>query len=152
MPVKIRRAELADLDQIVALSRELVAFHVKLDPRLAITPDAGVIAQCISDDNWRVFLAEDDTAIVGFIAGNIREMLPMFPEKYRGMISDAVVTARLRRRGIGEQLYRAMADWFRERGVSAVELSAAVANPISQVFWRKMGFNDYMLRMWGEVK
>jgi ribosomal protein S18 acetylase RimI-like enzyme len=157
MSVRIRRAKKSDLDQLVALWQELAEFHAALDPHLALAPDAASrwresVSQWLEDDNWRMLLAEEDDAAIGFVSASIREMPPVFAEKYHGVIADAIVTAARRRRGIGGQLYRAMADWFREGGVGVVELNAAVANPISQAFWRSVGFNDHMLRMRGEVK
>lgn len=150
--VQIRRAQPSDLDQLVALWQELADFHAALDSHLALAPDAAArwrqnAAEWLEDDNWRILLAEEGGVAVGYISASIREMPPVFVEKHHGMIADVIVTARCRRRGIGGQLYRAMTDWFCERGISVIELNIAAANPISQAFWRKMGFGDYMVRL-----
>ncbi len=157
MPLIIRRADLADLDRLVALWQELADLHAALDPVFALAPDAVAhyrenLARSLQGDTMRVMIAEEDGVVVGFIMGAVRELPPVYVEKRSGHISDALVTARCRRRGIGARLYRAMTDWFRERGASFVELSAAASNPGAVAFWRKMGFTDYMLRLRGELK
>lgn len=154
MSVTIRRAQLSDLDELTRLWKELVEFHVALDPRFALAEDAEKhwrtrLAQQIKDDNWRVLIADDMGAAVGFISGVVREMPPVVREKYEGFVEDAVVAGQARRGGIGEQLYRALCEWFQTRNVKTVGLSVAVANPAAQAFWRKMGFDDYMIRMRG---
>ncbi len=156
MPVTIRRAQRQDVDQMAVLWRELMDFHVALDPHLGLGRDAewhwrGSCLEWMQDDDWRVLVAEEDNHLIGFITGSLRDTAPILLEPRRGMVQDAVVTARSRRRGVGEALYRELAQWFRGRGVSVVELNAAAANPVSQAFWRKMGFGDYLLRLRTEL-
>ncbi len=156
MPVTVRRAERHDVDQMTLLWRELMDFHVALDPHLGLGHDAewhwrGSCLEWMEEDDWCVLVAEENHRLIGFITGSLRDTAPVLLEPRRGMVQDAVVTARSRRHGIGEQLYRELARWFRDRGVSVVELNAAAANPVSQAFWRKMGFGDYLLRLRTEL-
>ncbi len=156
MSVTIRRARREDVDRLTLLWRELMDFHVALDPHLGLGRDAewhwrGSCLEWMQDNDWCVLVAEEDNHLVGFMTGSIRETAAILPEPRRGMVQDAVVTARSRRYGIGEQLYRELAKWFRERGVAVVELNAAAANPVSQAFWHKMGFGDYLLRLRTEL-
>ena len=157
MRVTIRRATQNDCEPLMRLWKEISDYHAALDPIFALAPDAAKyyrenLARILDDENWRVLLADDEGDVVGFIAGATREMPPVFVTKRTGHVSDLLVTARCRRRGVGEQLYRAMTEWFHERGVTIVELSVAACNPTAVPFWRKMGFGDYMLRMRTEIK
>jgi len=152
MPVRIRRAQPADLDQLSTLWKELADFHAVLDPKFALASNAKErwrenMAPLLEDDNWGIFVAEDNSRLVGFISGVVRSTPDVFLERQHGHITDAFVTERLRRRGIGEQLYRALAEWFHKRGITVIELNVAVANSIAQAFWRKMGFKDWMTRL-----
>lgn len=151
MPVTIRRAQQSDIDSLVTLWQEIADYHAELDPRFALASDARTkyrehLTRLLGDDNWRVFIAEEDGNAIGFITGTVREN-PIFAQRWAGHISDAFVTARYRRRGVGEQLVRVIGDWFRERNVDYLELGAASFNPVAQSFWRKMGFEPYMIRM-----
>ena len=152
MPPRIRRAQPYDLDRLATLWKELADFHAALDPKFALAPDAEErwrenASRLLQDDNWCILLAEEDARVVGFIAGVIRNMPDVFLERRRGHITDLIVTAPLRCRGIGAQLYRALAQWFHERDITVIELNVAVANSIAQAFWRKMGFRDWMIRL-----
>ncbi len=157
MAVTIRRATLSDRDPVADLWLELYEYHLALDPREQLAPDAreqsrARFADLLADDNYCFFVAEEDGALVGFISGAVQLLPPIMLARVQGYIEDIVVTARCRRSGIGEQLYLAMKEWFRERGVQVMGLSVAPANPVSAGFWRKMGFRDVRIRMRGELK
>ena len=157
MTATIRRAQQSDLDQLVTLWQELAELHADLMPEFALVPsgDKSVrahLAELLRDDNERVFVAEENGALIGFINGAVRENPPVFAERYIGYIADAIVTVRSRRRGVGEQLVSTINAWFRERGIRIIHLTAATGNPIAQAFWRKMGFADYMTRMRNELR
>jgi len=157
MTVTIRRAQQSDLDQLLALWQELAELHADLVPEFALVPGGAQsvrahLAELLRDENERMFVAEESGALIGFINGAVRENPPVFAERYIGCIADAIVTARSRQRGVGEQLVNAINAWFRERGVRIIHLTAATGNPISQAFWRKMGFVEYMTRMRSELE
>jgi GNAT superfamily N-acetyltransferase len=157
MTVVIRRAQQSDLDQLVALWQELAELHADLVPEFALVPSGeqsvrAHLAKLLRDDNERVFVAEENGALIGFINGAVRENPPVFVERYIGYIEDVIVTARPRRHGVGEQLVHTINAWFHERGVCIIHLTAATGNPIAQTFWRKMGFSEYMTRMRRELE
>lgn len=157
MGVTIRRATIADLDTLTRLWKELADYHADLAPEFALVPQATTLfsnhlSDLVQDQDCCILLAEDEGTAVGFISGVIRENPPIFSERRVGHISNALITARLRRRGIGARLVSAMRDWFRERGVRYIDLGVAAANTLGIEFWHNMGFQDSMTRMRGEVK
>ncbi|MCL4487572.1 MAG: GNAT family N-acetyltransferase [Chloroflexi bacterium] len=157
MSTKITRAEPRDLSMIEPLWRELSQFHANLGPMFDLALDAAehwrpFMANCLEDPDWCVLLAQVDGLAAGFISGAVQSAPPVFRQDRYGLVSDAIVTARVRRQGIGTLLYQSLAQWFKEIRVTNVNLSAAVANPGAVAFWHKMGFADSMIRMWTEVK
>lgn len=153
----IRHARLSDLDQLAHLWRELADLHANLAPEFALTSNAEQLwrkhfATVIEDAQRCVLVAEQEGVLIGFINGSLQQNPPIFVEQYVGEIASAVVTAGYRRRGIGKQLYRELARWFRERGVSVIQLDAAAANPVARAFWQKMGFGDHLLRLRTELE
>ena len=50
------------------------------------------------------------------------------------------VTAAWRRRGVARGLFAAARSWLIAQGVSRIQLTVDAANPVSQGFWREMGF------------
>ncbi len=156
MAIQIRRAQQTDVAQLLSLWKELAEFHANLVPEFALVPGSeesmsNHYVELIAKETHRIFVADDSGTLIGFASGMVKENPPQFAVRQVGYIEDVVVTARLRRCGVGERLTRALIDWFRERDVHIVHLSAAAGNPVSQAFWRKMGFGDYMVRMRKEI-
>jgi len=152
MATTIRRAQLADLDQLAVLWKELADLYAAVDAKYALASNAQALWRegafhRLEDDNQRVLLAETDGVAVGFIVGVVREAPNVFLARYHGHITDIFVTGELRRRGIGRKLYQALAEWFRERDVAMIDLNVAAASPAAQAFWRNVGFTDWMLRL-----
>lgn len=77
----------------------------------------------------------------------IQEHPPVYKNTRYGYIQDIAVTKKHRRKNIGSMLFEQAVIWFKKKKVSRMELDAASANELSQSFWRKTGFRDYMIRM-----
>ncbi|MBI5028917.1 MAG: GNAT family N-acetyltransferase [Chloroflexi bacterium] len=156
MTIQIRRAQQADVMQLMPLWKELAEFHANLVPEFALAPGreksvSEHLVELIDKETHRIFVADDDGTLIGFASGMVREMPQQFSVYRIGYIEDVVVTARSRRCGVGKRLTNALIDWFRESGIHIVHMSAAKGNPVSQTFWHKMGFNDFMVRMRKEI-
>ncbi len=54
-------------------------------------------------------------------------------------------------KGLASELVRRMLDFFREKGLKAVQITVAVKNEKAQKFWGKLGFGDFTNRMWLEL-
>lgn len=149
----IRPAQKYDLERIGDLWVILMAFHAELDPRFAIPAQGRThyirhVNLALRDNNYRVFVAEEQGQIVGYIIGYIAENSPIFPQSNYGFIADLCVIRSERRQGIGESLVAEICQWFRQRGMTNVQLNVAHHNEISQSFWRKIGCRDYLDHMW----
>jgi ribosomal protein S18 acetylase RimI-like enzyme len=161
MSFVIRRPTKDDVAEMLRLWREMMDFHADWDDRFRPKPSpeaeqawAKYLRDDIWDsDRWCVLVAEEeDSKLVGQIAGGLREPAPVFePESY-GYITDIVVDPDARRRGIGRALFRALEDWFREQGATHLELRVLASNPASQAFWRAMGCSDYSDIMWYDLE
>ena len=98
-----------------------------------------------------IFLAEMDGRIVGQMIGLLRDEYAVFQPRQYGYVTDVAVDPAARRSGVGRALFKAVANWFRDRGVSHLRLMVAHNNPISQPFWRAMGCTDYMDVLWYDL-
>jgi len=148
---QIRPATRRDLEIIGDLWVELMDFHAGIDSRFRIPVNSRtgyirILHNALHDEHYRVLVAEWGGTIVGYIMGNIAENPPINPRF--GFIDDLCVTTVHRRAGIGARLVRALCQWFRERGLTSVQLNVAHLNPVSQAFWRKQGCADFLDRMW----
>ncbi|MGD8997834.1 MAG: GNAT family N-acetyltransferase [Anaerolineae bacterium] len=160
MDFVIRRATREDVPEMLRLWREMMDFHAQLEPRFRPKPSPdgeraweAYLQQDIWDsEDWGVFVAAEDGRLVGQIMGNLRSTVPVFePEDY-GYVTDIVVDPQARRRGVGKALFQALKSWFRERGVSHLQLQVAHNNAASRAFWRAVGCSDYMHTLWYDLE
>ncbi len=151
--VTVRRATPADRVALGRLWRELMDFHCRLDPdAFALADDAPSswldwLDTAMPDADRVVLVAETDEGIVGYTHGTVDERPPVYRDRHHGTICEICVTEGWRRRGVGSGLVAALLDWFRERGLTAVHVGAAACNPVSNAFWRRMGFEPYTVLM-----
>jgi len=145
----IREAQRRDSKAICALWQVLMDFHAARDSRFLFAPNAvrafeQHLIQTIRSRGARVYVAEAGGEIIGYVMGEIHTRKPIYPVGTYGFISDIVVHEAWRRCGVGRALAEALMGWFRRQGVTAMELFVAEANPISDAFWRALGFTGYL--------
>lgn len=153
-PFTIREARRQDVGAIVALWKEMMAFHEAYDARFRFAADApkdfqNHLTAILRSRSARVLVAQAGDRVIGYIMGEIQPRKPIYPAGKYAFISDICVTQEHRRSGVGRALVQNLMEWFRQQGVTAIELFVAEANPISLAFWQAMGFKDYlrMLRL-----
>ncbi len=152
MSITIRPAAAADLSAIQELWKEFMDFHQARDPFFTRLPEAHqdfglFMKRNLNKDDWLVLVAVDGHRVVGY--GSAAEMSypPIYQNPRYGYIQDVAVTHGYRGQGIGRQLFERMAAWFKERGISRMELEVAVTNELSQAFWQKMGFQPFTQKL-----
>jgi len=150
---QIRRAVPADRAALGGLWGELMDFHRGLDPNTFALADDALsrwlewLDMLMADENRVVLVAAAGADIVGYVHGTVDERPPVYRQRRHGTICEICVTEGWRRRGVGSRLVAALFDWFRERGLTAVHVGAAACNPVSNAFWRHMGFEPYTVLM-----
>lgn len=145
----VREARRTDIPDIVALWTEMMDFHSVYDHRFRFLPNAQRsveqhLAASLRSRGARIVVAEARGHVMGYTLGEIHERRPIYPVGIYGFVSDISVNAQWRRQGVGRAMVAALLAWFRECGVTAVELFAAERNPVSVEFWQSMGFADYL--------
>jgi ribosomal protein S18 acetylase RimI-like enzyme len=160
MQVSVRPATEADVSAIVNLWWEMMDFHARVEPRFhpIPQPDAKKILEkhlcddVLGKEDWCVLVAEIDGQVAGMMIGTLRDPYPVFKPERHGFVSDASVAPDARRSGVGQALFEALRTWFREKGVSHIQLEVSYNNPASRPFWRAMGCTDYMDIMWYDLE
>jgi len=160
MSLTVRRASECDIPAMLRLWREMMDWHAAVEPRFRPLPCPGgerawedhLRRDIWENQDWCVFVAEMDGKLVGQIIGWVRDPVPVFEPVRYGYITDAVVTNSARRQGVGQALFSALKAWFREQGVTTLQLQIAHNNPTAQAFWRAMGGTDYMHTLWCDLE
>ena len=97
----------------------------------------------MGNDGCAVYVVEAGGLVVGYTFGQIVRR-PTLKSGDCGYVADLCVGEGFRGRGTGRRLYERLRAWFLSRGVMAIEVQVIRANPASQTFWRKMGFDDFL--------
>ena len=157
--VRIRPATPADAEELGRLGGELVRLHHGFDERRFIEPRPGVeagygrfLVSMIDAEEAAVFVAEDDSGVVGYVYAEIEPHSWKELRDEAGYLHDVVVAERGRRRGVGRLLVEAAASWLGVRGVPRVMLSTAARNEAGRAAFEAMGFRPTMIEMTREIE
>jgi ribosomal protein S18 acetylase RimI-like enzyme len=151
--IRIREAALDDRAAIGRLWQEMMEFHKAYDARFRhMKPDALDIwlqhlDECMADAEHIILVADAGGELSGFAMARPGEDPPVFDVPRHVFVTNFSVTAKWRRRGVGHRLFEAVAEHASERGFDDIRLSVAADNPISNAFWREMGFEPHAVHM-----
>ncbi|MFX1365504.1 MAG: GNAT family N-acetyltransferase [Promethearchaeota archaeon] len=106
----------------------------------------------MNSDEAKIFIAIDNTKIIGYTIAKIDRYPPVYLLEKHGAIYDMLVTSKYRKRGIRKKLWQNALNWFRSLDIERVELSIVPSNPEASSFWKKQGFQDYMHKLFIEIK
>ena len=145
-----------NIPEIVELWKELSDHHSKIDPFFTRREDGHVnftsfLTGLLKAQDARIFIAIDGPEIIGYIIAKIEAYPPVYLLKTYGAIYDILVTSKYRRKGIGSKLFQAALIWFQSLGIQRIELSIVPQNIESSSFWKKLGFQDYMHKLYKKI-
>ena len=153
MNVDIRRAEISDIEQVVALWALLHRTHEALDQRYKLSSDAPLrwsndFREFVRSDRLRYFVAEADAGkLVGLLVAQAMLPTPLYEPETFVHIDELIVAHDFRGQGIGERLVHEALRWADE--IEAVDVRAGVlaSNVESRSFWKRLGGEDYSVQV-----
>jgi len=156
MEITIRKATLKDIPSLLKLWTKLMEFHRTLSSHFELADDAETVWEFyvrkqLDEPNFLLIVAEVNGNIIGFSLASIQANIPVFKIKKYGVIYDFFVDEAFRKRGIGRKIFDFAREWFEQKGVEHLQVSAAHHNPIAQGFWHAMGFTNYLDRLAREI-
>ncbi len=147
MMVLIEPLDIAEVDLLEPLVDEFASSH----DALSFRPDYQAafrdwIRRISTNPEKIIYIAKDDSQIIGFAVGLIEENGPLILPDRIGYIPMLVVSSRFRRKGVGKRLWVVLNDWFSSKGVNEVQLNTHLDNEIAQNFWDHFGFKPILER------
>ncbi len=138
MTALVRVATEADLPAILALYRQ-----PGLDDDVLPLADAGVLFQQLAAyPDYRLYVAEDDGAVVGSFALLIMDNIAHLGAK-SGVIEAVVVAPERQGEGIGRLMMKRALDECFERGCYKTSLSANLKRERAHAFYESLGFERH---------
>ncbi|MCC7139210.1 MAG: GNAT family N-acetyltransferase [Planctomycetes bacterium] len=144
--IPIRAARRGDVPSLLLLWAAMVEENARLDPRLAVHPDAKehmarTLAGWVDDPHRVVLVAEEHgRLVVGFAAGQVLAGNGLQAPARLGEVTDCYVVPARRRRGAGRRLAARLLDLLAEKGAEAVRLQVVAKNAAAQAFWTSAGW------------
>jgi ribosomal protein S18 acetylase RimI-like enzyme len=156
--IAIRRATKTDLPALGRLGALLLRAHYQFDPLRFMAPGsdpeegyAWFLGTQLREDDVVVFVAERESAIVGYVYAGLEPQSWKELRDACGFIHDVVVDESGRRSGVATALMEAAINWLRERGAPRVVLATAQANEKAQRLFERLGFRRTMIEMTREL-
>jgi len=155
----IRPAVASDMVVIGKLWAKLVDYHRELDADMPQATPQGAelyarnLASRLQDSQTKVFVAEQDGRVVGYVLGVVVDLMPeIFEQETSGFLADIFVEAGYRGQGTGRALVEALAQWFRERRVRYFDWHVAASNAVGRAFWESLGARPWQIRMRVDIR
>lgn len=155
MAIVIRALESRDIPAAASTIRQMWRLHVERGRLFdAEKFDALPLEQSLNayarDEQWLVYVAEEDGNLAGVVMAEIQKTPEYFREEKQLFIGDIAVEDAFRRRGIGGRLVEECAAEARRRGVNLLCADIHHWNGPSAALFRRMGFEPditYWYRM-----
>jgi ribosomal protein S18 acetylase RimI-like enzyme len=150
--VEVREANSADTEDVIRLWKEMMDFHAPVDRRLTIGPGwrdylSQATRRWLRDRDTALLVADAGGEVVGFAVGRVVEVVLGLKASTHGHVAHLCTTGNWRRRGVGRLLFSALRSWFVRRGMSSIHAYVSHYSPVSQRFWRALGFEEYVERL-----
>lgn len=148
----VRRAGPGDESLVASLNRHVHDLHVAAEPQEFHPAEVGEVqaffAAVLASPTHLVFVAESAGPIGYIWADELHRRRNAFKnERHLVYIHHIAVAPEHRRTGAGAALYRAVESEARERGLTDLALDHWSFNNDAAVFFRKLGFQNYNVRM-----
>ena len=141
-----------DLSHMVEFWKDNALHHSELEPRFLYASDVetttrAFLSKQLQSENFFAVIAQVGDDVIGYIAAFAMERPPIHLIRKLGFLEGLFVKPAFRRKGIGRGLCEKALALLQEHDVTLVHLTVASRNPDAIAFWRKVGFEDLMVRM-----
>jgi ribosomal protein S18 acetylase RimI-like enzyme len=149
----VRPALPTDLPTLSFLWYDQTAVQLQSDRRFSLAQDArhrweSAAAAVLHRDDLRIWVADVDTHILGYITAQIQAApVGLLPEQI-GHILELVVDLHTQRMGIGKGLLQQARVWFKSQGVEVMAAHVLHRHVVGQAFWQSQGATEWMDVLW----
>ena len=148
--IKIIEAEEKHIPDITRLWKEFIQFHIDIEPIWIPNEEAErgqreeQTKPLMASDKGLVLVALDGDEVIGYSISEIKGPPRGSTRTEYGYIHHVAVTENYRRSGVGEQMFNEILKWFKSKGMDRIELDITSKNYVSNSFWSKLGFEEYV--------
>jgi ribosomal protein S18 acetylase RimI-like enzyme len=141
---RVRAGTAADCEQVCRLLEEVDALHSEARPDIFRRAERArdFLAATLASPTSALLVAEEAGEVLGALRVSIQDApdVPALVPRRLARVSDLVVRAGARRRGIGRDLMREAHRWAARNGASAVALTVFEFNRDAIAFYEDLGY------------
>lgn len=151
--MKVRKARIKDIDDLIVLNHEVQDLHLKAFPEIyREVPEKEArqfFEHFIKEKENYIFMGESLKGVVGYIAFRVVKQgeIPFTTERRVVYIDQIVVKEEFRNQGFGRRLMEEVDKLARKTGASWLQLDVWDFNKSAQYFFSANGFDTYVRRM-----
>jgi hypothetical protein len=148
--VQIRIATIDDIPVLTGLWQERMIIIAQLDSRFVGAQRqrekwiSGAVWS-FDDDAQAIYLAQDDTGVIGYIIGILRNDNDGL---LCGTITDIALDAHKYHGGLGRNLVAALRGWFAQGSAERILIKTPRQYAVEQAFWRALGAKECVDAQW----
>ena len=146
--VKIRKASLLDLEQLLAFEQDLIKAERPFDPTLKPDPiNYYDLKSLLTSPLAEVLVAEADNKVIASGYARIDKSKPFLKHTTHAYLGFMYVLPEYRGQGINKQIMDALKDWAVSKNITEFRLEVYYDNISAIKAYEKIGFSRYSLEM-----
>ena len=146
--IKIRKASLVDLGQLLALEQELIKAERPFDPTIKPDPvNYYDLKTMLTAPHIEVVVAEVDNKIIASGYARIDRSRPFLKHSTHAYLGFMYVLPEYRGQGINKRIIDALKNWASNQNITEFSLEVYYDNISAIKAYEKIGFSKYMLEM-----
>lgn len=150
MDIKIKKLEVADIDNALNLCSEIRDYHIKLlggyFKPINIEGELESLREMVSDQQAICLVAKADNQVIGLLFAAIRH-LDYMENPDICHIHNFGVTEKYRKLGIGKMLMNEMLNLLKNTNIRRITLGLFLDNKIALNFYEEFGFKPFEQKM-----
>ena len=146
--IKIRKATLDDLEQLLVFEQSLIKFERSFDPTVKPDPvNYYDLKAMLTSLPIEVAVAELNNKIIGSGYARIDKSKPFLKHEHHAYLGFMYVLPEYRGKGINKQIIDHLKDWAASQNVNEFRLEVYYDNDSAIKAYEKIGFSRYSLEM-----
>ena len=146
--IKIRKASLLDLEQLLAFEQDLIKTERPFDPTLKPDPiNYYDLRSLLASSLAEVVVAEADNKIIASGYARIDRSKPFLKHSTHAYLGFMYVIPEYRGQGINKKIMDVLKDWAVSQNITEFSLEVYYDNISAIKAYEKIGFSKYILEM-----
>lgn len=153
----IKDFQIEDIPLIANQQNLLIQHHLKYDNeyyQISLNSEEEIscyLKKRINDDDFKIYVAENNNKLIGYVMGWITERPPIYEKRKVGYLSNIFVDEIFRNQHIGKLLYQKLEEWFKMNIVDFIEIKADLRNKDTVEAFRHFGFTDLSITFYKKI-